>query len=56
MGDEWGEVDNRFTFCAVACLSLLGKIFSNTRSNEWYTNNEFIYINVIKIYMSKDKR
>ena len=25
MGDQWGEVDNRFTFCAVACLALLGK-------------------------------
>jgi hypothetical protein len=23
-GDEWGEVDNRFSFCAVACLALLG--------------------------------
>ena len=23
-GDTWGEVDNRFSFCAVACLSLLG--------------------------------
>merc|ERR1719228_2764605 len=26
MGDEWGEIDNRFTFCAVACLSLLGRL------------------------------
>ena len=25
MGDQWGEIDNRFTFCAVACLSLLGR-------------------------------
>ena len=24
VGDAWGEVDNRFTFCAVACLALLG--------------------------------
>lgn len=23
MGDKWGEVDSRFSFCAVACLSLL---------------------------------
>jgi len=22
-GDKWGEVDTRFSFCAVACLSLL---------------------------------
>ena len=22
-GDAWGEVDTRFSFCAVACLSLL---------------------------------
>ena len=26
MGDKCGEVDNRFTFCAVACLALLGNI------------------------------
>ena len=22
-GDKWGEIDTRFSFCAVACLSLL---------------------------------
>ena len=22
-GDQWGEVDTRFSFCAVACLALL---------------------------------
>jgi len=22
-GDKWGEVDTRFSFCAVACLSLM---------------------------------
>ena len=22
-GDSWGEVDTRFSFCAVACLTLL---------------------------------
>jgi geranylgeranyl transferase type-2 subunit beta len=25
-GDKWGEVDNRFCFCAVATLSLLGQL------------------------------
>ena len=25
-GDEWGEVDTRFSYCAVACLSLLGAL------------------------------
>ena len=25
-GDKWGEVDNRFSFCAVACLNLMGKL------------------------------
>ena len=28
MGDKFGEVDNRFTFCAVACLALLGNSMS----------------------------
>lgn len=26
-GDKWGEVDTRFSFCAVACLSLLVSLF-----------------------------
>lgn len=26
MGDKWGEVDTRFSFCAVAALSLIGKL------------------------------
>jgi geranylgeranyl transferase type-2 subunit beta len=25
-GDEWGEVDTRFSFSALACLSLLGRL------------------------------
>ncbi|KAK2152379.1 hypothetical protein LSH36_330g05008 [Paralvinella palmiformis] len=25
-GDKWGEVDTRFSFCAVACLSLLNRL------------------------------
>ena len=25
-GDKWGEVDTRFSFCAVAILSLLGHL------------------------------
>jgi geranylgeranyl transferase type-2 subunit beta len=23
-GDEWGEIDTRFVYCAISCLSLLG--------------------------------
>ena len=26
-GDKWGEVDTRFTMCAVACLSLLVSVW-----------------------------
>jgi geranylgeranyl transferase type-2 subunit beta len=26
MGDEWGEMDTRFTYCAVCALSLLGRL------------------------------
>jgi len=25
-GDKWGEVDTRFSYCALSCLSLLGKM------------------------------
>jgi len=25
-GDQWGEIDTRFSFCAVACLALLGRL------------------------------
>jgi geranylgeranyl transferase type-2 subunit beta len=24
-GDEWGEVDTRFTYCALSCLSILNR-------------------------------
>ena len=26
MGDEWGEIDCRFSYCAVSALSLLGRL------------------------------
>lgn len=26
VGDEWGEVDTRFSYCALSCLSLLGRL------------------------------
>ena len=25
-GDQWGEVDTRFSYCALNCLSLLGRL------------------------------
>ena len=25
-GDKWGEIDTRFSFCAVAILALLGRL------------------------------
>jgi geranylgeranyl transferase type-2 subunit beta len=25
-GDEWGEVDTRFSYCAISCLSLLDRL------------------------------
>ncbi|VDD75095.1 unnamed protein product [Mesocestoides corti] len=31
MGDKWGEVDSRFSFCAIASLSLLGVIPTDSR-------------------------
>ena len=27
MGDKWGEIDTRFSFCVVACLALLVSSF-----------------------------
>jgi geranylgeranyl transferase type-2 subunit beta len=29
-GDAWGEVDTRFTYCALSCLAILGKLPSIT--------------------------
>jgi geranylgeranyl transferase type-2 subunit beta len=26
MGDEWGEIDTRFSYCAISGLSLLGQL------------------------------
>lgn len=28
MGDKWGEVDTRFSYCALSILSLLGELHS----------------------------
>lgn len=28
MGDKWGEIDTRFSYCAVSILSLLGELHS----------------------------
>lgn len=28
LGDEWGEVDTRFSYCALNCLALIGKLQS----------------------------
>jgi geranylgeranyl transferase type-2 subunit beta len=30
-GDKWGEVDTRFSFCAVACLALLVGTFNTIK-------------------------
>lgn len=27
IGDEWGEVDTRFSYCALSCLAILGKLW-----------------------------
>ncbi|KAL7537751.1 hypothetical protein ACHAXR_010992 [Thalassiosira sp. AJA248-18] len=34
-GDEWGEVDTRFSYCALSCLALLGRL----PLPKWATNN-----------------
>ena len=26
VGDKWGEVDTRFSYCALSCLALLGRL------------------------------
>jgi geranylgeranyl transferase type-2 subunit beta len=26
MGDKWGEIDTRFSYCGVSCLKLLGAL------------------------------
>ena len=38
-GDKWGEVDTRFSFCAVACLALLVRTHTHT-----HTHNTHIHI------------
>lgn len=36
-GDEWGEVDTRFSYCAISALSLLGRLdaIDRDRAAEW---------------------
>ena len=28
VGDKWGEVDTRFSYCAVSTLAIMGKLYS----------------------------
>lgn len=35
-GDKWGEVDTRFSFCAVACLALLVGVAIATTTHTFY--------------------
>jgi len=37
-GDAWGEVDTRFSYCAISCLSLLGALPSLRGGNEEQQN------------------
>ena len=40
-GDKWGEVDTRFSFCAIACLALLVRqsitVTSTKKLNRYYS-------------------
>jgi geranylgeranyl transferase type-2 subunit beta len=29
MGDKWGEVDTRFSYCALSCVAILGALQNN---------------------------
>jgi geranylgeranyl transferase type-2 subunit beta len=29
MGDQWGEIDTRFSYCALSAMSIMGKLRSN---------------------------
>eukprot|EP01134_Creolimax_fragrantissima_P008510 CFRG8510T1 len=42
-GDEWGEVDTRFSFCALSCLSLLGFFTENASEAERSTISPQVY-------------
>jgi geranylgeranyl transferase type-2 subunit beta len=33
-GDMWGEVDTRFTYCALSCLAILGKLPSTSHDDD----------------------
>ena len=39
-GDEWGEVDTRFSYCALSCLALLGRLPLPTWAEEESNNHE----------------
>ncbi|KAL3756789.1 hypothetical protein ACHAWU_003539 [Discostella pseudostelligera] len=37
-GDEWGEIDTRFTYCALSCLAILGRLPLPSWSSEKHQN------------------
>ena len=54
MGDQWGEVDTRFSYCALSALSLLGFLYPSNKGEDENGSNgsdhpyESKYVNVEK--------
>ena len=55
-GDEWGEVDTRFSYCALSALSILGALpdeeDSNNKNNSFGENTAIIDLQKAALYVS----
>ena len=55
-GDEWGEVDTRFSYCALSALSILGALpdeeDSNSNNNSFGENTATIDLQKAALYVS----
>ncbi|BES95329.1 Geranylgeranyl transferase [Nesidiocoris tenuis] len=49
-GDRWGEVDTRFSFCAVATLALLGRLHLDDNDND--TDNNIDLESAVRFVLS----
>jgi len=51
-GDEWGEIDTRFSYCALSALSILGMLHRRCNDGKQKKDNELIDVDLAAQYVA----
>ena len=51
-GDEWGEIDTRFSYCALSALSILGMLHRRCNDGKRKKDNELIDVDLAAQYVA----